>query len=160
MANLVFRTSSTTAGGTANATSLGGRPSGTGPSTSSNGFFSGVTQAENDNATAEYRALFVYNPGTTEYNNVRVSVANKSGGGTVSVAIDSSAIAAFASYTSSVIASGTTAPTITGSWTSGVTIGTLLAGQVKVVWLKQVANRGSAQSADYVDVTWSGLELV
>ena len=143
---MVFRTSSTTAGGAANATSLGGRPSSAARSTASAGFWDNVSSAQNDTGHTDYRCVFIYNNGTTVMNNVTVTVQNKGGGSTVTVAASSVATAAFASYVTAVIASDTTAPAITGSYASSVNIGTLNAGEVKAVWLKRVTTAKVAAS--------------
>ena len=156
-----LRSSSTTAGGTANATSLGGRPSASAPSTSSGAFFTNITTAQNDAGKTDYRCVFVWNNGTSVMNNVTVSCSNKGGGSTVTVAASSVATNTFASYTTAVIASETTAPAITGSYAGSVNIGTLNPDQVKAVWFRRItAAKTAASTGDTCTFVISGQEVI
>lgn len=159
---IVIRQSSTTAGGTANATSLGGRPAGSAPSTAGGSFWHNITSAQNDASHTDYRCVFFYNSGTSVMNNVKVTVQNKGGGSTVTVALSATATAAFASYLTAVSGSDTgTVTAITGSWTSSVTIGTLNPGQVKAVWLRRItAAKVAASAVDTCNVVVSAQEVI
>lgn len=158
---IALRTSSTTAGGTANATSLGGRPSASAPSTASAGYWSNITSAQNDSGRTDYRCLFLYNSGVSTINNVIVTASNKGGGSTVTVAASSVATNTFASYTTAVIATDTTAPAITGSYAGSVNIGTLTPGQVKAVWFRRItAAKTAASTGDTCAIVISGQEVV
>lgn len=158
---LEIRVSSTTAGGAANATSLGGRPSSAAPSTTKHGFFDTVTSAQNDSGHTDYRCLFVYNPGPYAFTDVQVTVTNKGGGATATVALSSTAINTFASYNTAVIGNETTAPSITGSYAALASIGAMASGQVKAVWIKRVTTTGAAASAnDTAIIVASGTEVV
>lgn len=156
-----LRLSSATAGGTADATSLGGRPAATGPSATTGAFFHNLTTAQNDAGHTDYVCLFVYNSGTTQMNNVNLTVSNSGGGTLVTAALSSVATAAFASYVTAVIASDTTAPAVTGSFVYTVAVGNLAAGQVKAVWLKRVLGvRTNPVTADRIDMVISAQEVI
>lgn len=158
---LSIRTSSTTAGGAANSTSLGGRPSASGISGTTGAFVHNISSTENDNGHTDYRCVFIYNNGTTVMSNVKITPSNRGGGSTVTVAASSVATNTFASYATAVIGSETTAPAISGSYGSSVNLGTLNAGEVKAVWLKRVTTaKVAASSGDTCDFVVSADEAV
>lgn len=157
----VFRTSSTTAGGTQNAISLGGRPSASAPSAAKHGFYDVVTTAQNDAGHTDYRCLFVYNNGTTDLFGVKVSVGNKGGGATVSVAASSVATNTHSTYATAVLASETSVPSISGSFGTSCVLGDLLVGQVRAVWFRRVTlSKANATSSDTFNVVAGYTEYV
>ena len=157
---LSYRTSSTTAGGTANAISLGGRPSsgGVGKTT----FWDNITTAQNDTGHTDYRCMFIYNSGTSVVNNVTVTPSNKGGGSTVTVAASSVATNTFANYVTGVMGTETNTPTqITGTWASSVNVGTLNPGEVKAVWFRRVtAAKTAAVTEDTCAFVIAGQEVI
>lgn len=161
MSVLSIRTSSATAGGAPNAVSLGGRPSNAAPSTSNGGFFDDVSMSEVDAGHTDYRCVFIYNNTGNVWNDVKVLAKNVGGGATATVAVSSVAKAAFASYSTTVIASETTAPSVSGAYGTSCTIGTLNDGEVRAVWFKRVTPAGVAKSLnDSLVIVATGTEIV
>lgn len=156
-----LRVSSATSNGAATATSLGGYASSAAVSTTKHGFWDTVTATQNDTGHTDYRCVFVYNNTANVINNVTVSVSNKGGGSTVTVAVSSVATNTLAAYNTAVIANETTAPAITGSFASSASVGTLNPGQVRAVWLKRVTTaKVAASTGDTATIVAAGQEVV
>src|ERR1041384_6350222 len=123
-------------------TSLGKYISTTQVSAPPNAFFDDVSSAEALAGDTEYRCIFVHNSHATD-SALNVSVAIQSevaGGGVTTIALDNlaaSAVGSSSAQTAGPVADENTAPTGVGSFGSSVTIGTLLAGQCRAVWLKR-----------------------
>lgn len=136
-----------TTAGTA-AASLGDQISTTEATGATNMFFDDVSSAEASAGDVEYRCVFVHNTHATDSAlNVHAVIASEvSLGATTTVALDNIATSAVgsASAQADVVANENTAPTGVGAYSTDVTIGTLLAGQVKAVWLKRTVTASTA----------------
>jgi hypothetical protein len=107
-----------------------------------NAFYDDVASAEATAGDNEYRCIFVYNShGTDSALNVTLQITSEiASGATASAALDNIAASAAgsASAQAALVADENTAPTGVGSFvTTALTIGTLLAGQCRAVWLKR-----------------------
>jgi hypothetical protein len=114
-----------------------------------NALWDDVSSAEASAGDTEYRCIFVHNNHATD-SALNVSVAINSevaGGGVTSIALDNlaaSAIGSASAQAAGPVADENTAPTGVGTFGSSVTIGTLLAGQCRAVWLKRVVSASTA----------------
>ena len=137
-------TTAGTAGG-----SLGKYVSTTAAAAGANGLFDDISGAENAASTVDYRCVFVLNNhATLTASSVTVYVsAEVSGGASVALALDDIAASAKGSSSAqaALIASETTAPSGTGSFSTpttdggGLSIGSLAPGQVKAIWVRRTA---------------------
>lgn len=131
-----------------------------------NGLFDDISGAENAASTVDYRCLFVLNNHATLtlQGAVAYLASEVAGGASVAIAVDNVAISAkgSASAQAAQIASETTAPSGTGSFSSPTTVGTGLAlgdigpGQVKAIWIRRTAANSAALDADGVTIGIGG----
>lgn len=136
--------------------SLGKYKSTTALGTGANALFDDVSGAENAANTVDYRAVAVLNNHATLtlQNAVVYLSAEVSGGANCALAVDNVAPSAKGSSSAQgdSIANETTAPTAVGSFSSPTTAGTGLAlgniapGQVKLFWVRRTATNSAAQS--------------
>ena len=168
---LLFKLS-TTAGTTGNtltstpAASLGKNVSTTVVSTAINGIFDDISGAENAASTVDYRCIFVHNSnGSLPLTNAVVWLTSQvANGATVEIGLDPTAPTAVGlNGTQAVtIANETTAPagvtfsSAAVSRATGLSIGTLGAGQVKGIWLKRTAANSAALNNDGVTINVGG----
>lgn len=130
-----------------------------------NNLWDDVSGAEAAAGDIEYRCIFILNNHATLTllgSNVYIT-SQTSGGGTITIGLDTTAISAkgSASAQAVTIANESTAPSgVTfSSPTSGspLTIGDLAPGQVKGIWLKRDVTAGaSALNPDGVIIGWAG----
>lgn len=128
--------------------------------TTANAFFDAISGAENAASTVDYRCMFVLNNhATLTASNVTIFLSSEvSGGAAIAIALDNIAASAkgSASAQAAEIANETTTPTGIGAFSSpttdgtGLSIGTLAAGQVKGVWVRRTAANSAAIDADGV----------
>jgi len=129
-------------------TSLGKYISTTQVSAPPNAFWDDVSSAEASAGDTEYRCIFVHNSHATDSAlNVTVTIQSEvSGGGATTIGVDTTAASAVGSASAQAVgpvADENTAPAgIT--FGSSATIGTLLAGQCRAVWLKRVVGASTA----------------
>jgi hypothetical protein len=114
-----------------------------------NAYFDDVSSSEASAGDTEYSCVFVYNSHATDSAlNVGVQVVSEvAGGGTTTAALDNIATssAGSASAQAAQVADENTAPSGVGTFgTSLLSIGTLLAGQCKAVWLKRTVAASTA----------------
>jgi hypothetical protein len=146
--SVVSGSAGNTVAGTRDA-SLGKYISTTDVSAPPNSFFDDVSSTEASAGDTEYRCVFVYNAHATDSAlNVTVQCTSEvSLGGTTTFALDNIATSAVggASAQAALVADENTAPSGVGTFgTTALTIGTLLAGQCKAVWLKRVVSASTA----------------
>jgi len=159
--SLAVRSSSASSLGSPTSQSLGGFASNSAPSGATNGFWDAITTSDADAHDVEYRCLLIYNDGAYQVTGVTVTIVNQlSGGATIAIATNSAAAAAVASYNSGTIANENTAPSVTTSWGTSLSIGTLNAGQVRHFWLRRTALGDKAVSGDYVNLRVAGTEVI
>jgi hypothetical protein len=130
-----------------------------------NNLFPDVTGDENAASQVDYQCLFVHNNhATLAYQNVVVWLsAEVAGGVSCAISVDTTAASAAGSATAQAkqIADKNTAPT-SQTFTSptskatGLSIGTLNAGQVRAVWVRRTAANSAALNNDGVTLSWSG----
>jgi hypothetical protein len=133
-----------------------------------NDLFDDITGAENAASTVDYRCIFVYNSNSANalQNAVVYLSTEVAGGASVAVAADSTAASALGSATAQALTatsetapgSGVTSlayssPTTAGS---GVSLGSIPAGQVKAFWVRRTAANTAALSADGVTIAVTG----
>lgn len=115
-----------------------------------NAFWDDVSSAEATSGDTEYRCLFIYNAHATDSApNVTVAINSEvSLGGATTVALDNiaaSAVGGASAQAAGPVTDENTAPTGVGTFgTSAVTIGTLLAGQCRAVWIKRIVGAATA----------------
>lgn len=120
--------------------------------------FDDVTGAENAASESEYRAIAILNNhATLTAQNVVVYLSSEvAGGASVALAIDNTAASAkgSASAQGSSIANEDTAPSGVGTFSSpttagtGLSVGNLTPGQVRLVWVKRTTANTAALSGD------------
>lgn len=123
-----------------------------------NALFDDVSAAENAASLAEYRALAILNNNATitAFNVVVYLAAEVAGGAVVALAIDNVAASAkgSASAQGATIASETSVPSPVGAFSSpttaatGLSVGTLTPGQVRLIWIRRTAANTVAVDAD------------
>lgn len=131
-----------------------------------NDLFDDISGAENAASTVDYRCIFVHNSNASNsYENVVVYLsAEVSGGAGIAIAIDNVAASAIGSASAQAdqITNETTAPSAAGAFSSpttsgtGLSVGTLAAGQCRAVWVRRTAANSAALSADGVTLAWTG----
>jgi hypothetical protein len=146
--------------------SLGKYVSTTALTTSANGMFDNISGAENAASTVDYRCIFVLNNhGSLAYQNAVVYIsAETAGGASVALATDNIAASAkgSASAQAAEIANETTAPSGVSAFSSpttagtGLSLGTINAGQVKAVWVRRTAANSAALDSDGFTLGVSG----
>lgn len=138
--------------------SLGKYVSTTALGTALKDLFDDVSGAENAASTVDYRCVFLLNNhATLTASSISIFLsAEVSGGASVALAIDNLAASAKggASAQAAQIATETTTPSSIGSFSSpttdgtGLSLGTLTAGQVRAIWVRRTAANSAALSAD------------
>jgi hypothetical protein len=131
-----------------------------------NNLFDDITGDENAASTVDYRCIFIHNShATLSYINAVVYLsAEVAGGASIAIATDNIAPSAVgsASAQAAEIANETTAPTGVSGFSSpttkatGLSLGTLAAGQVKAVWVRRTAANTSALNNDGVTLAFAG----
>lgn len=130
-----------------------------------NNLFPDVTGDENAASNVDYQCLFVYNShGTITWQNVVVWMsAEVSGGVSCAVGIDTTAASANnnSSAQGLIIANKNTAPSGVSfssptSKGTGLSLGSLTAGQCRAVWVRRTAANTSAVNSDGVTVRAEG----
>lgn len=131
-----------------------------------NDLFDDITGAENAASTVDYRCIFVYNSNASNalQNAVVYLSAEVAGGASIAVAADSTAASALGSASAQAlqVANETTAPagplTFSSPTTAatGVSLGSIPAGQVKAFWVRRTAANSAALSNDGVTIAISG----
>ena len=156
-----------TTGGTP-ATSLGDQVSTTQITDATlNNLFDDVSGDENAASDVEYRCIFVHNNhATLTWQNVVVWLSAETGGGAnIAIALDDFAPSpkGQASAQADVIANEDTAPGAgVGSFSSpttkatGLSIGNIIAGSVKAIWVKRTAAASAALDNDDVTIRCEG----
>lgn len=130
--------------------SLGKYISTTQASAPPNAFWDDVSSTEASSGDTEYRCIFLHNSHATDSAiNVQVSITSEvSLGGATTVALDNiaaSAIGSASAQAAGPVTDENTAPTGVGTFGTGaVTVGTLLAGQCRAVWIKRVVGAATA----------------
>lgn len=127
--------------------------------------FDVITGDENAASTADYRLIFVHNNhATLSLQNAVVWISADPGtGATLAISVDTTAASAKGSSSAQAkeIANETTAPssqTFTAPTTkgTGLSLGTLAAGQVKGVWIRRTAGNTAAVDADTATIRVEG----
>lgn len=168
--DIVFRltTKSGAAGDTTASTpaaALGGFTSTSVMGTGANSLFDDVTGAENAASTVDYRAFDVLNNHATLtlQNAVVYLSAETAGGASIAVAVDNvGPVAKGSASQGSSIANETTAPTNTGAFSSpttsatGLSLGSIPAGQIRRVWVRRTAANTAALDSDGVTFAVTG----
>lgn len=135
--------------------------------TALNNLFDDITGDENAASEAEYRCFFVHNNhGSLSYQNVVVWLSAETGGGaSIAIAIDDIAASAIGSASAQAdeIADENTAPGAgVGAFSSptskatGLSLGTIPAGQCRAVWVKRTAANTVALDNDGVTIAVEG----
>jgi hypothetical protein len=135
---------------------------------SANDLFDDISGAENAASTVDYRCIFVYNSNTANaLQNAVVYISSEvAGGASISLAADTTATSALGSASAQALtATSETAPgssitslTYSSPTTAGtgVSLGSIPAGQVKAFWIKRTAGNNAALSSDGVTIAVSG----
>lgn len=130
-----------------------------------NNLFDDITGDENAASDVEYRCFFVHNShGSLTWQGVVAWLSSEvAGGANAAIAIDGTAASAFNSASAqaeevgneSTAPSGEafSAPTTKGT---GLSIGDLVAGNVRAIWMRRTATNSAAQNADGVTVRCEG----
>jgi hypothetical protein len=123
-----------------------------------NGLFDDVSAAENTASVPEYRALAILNNNATvtAFNVVIYLAAEVAGGTSIALAVDNVAASAkgSASAQGATIASETATPSPVGAFSSpttaatGISVGTLTPGQVRLIWVKRTPANSTSIDAD------------
>lgn len=126
--------------------------------TALNNIFDNISGAENAAGTVDYRCIAVLNNhATLTLQGAVVYVpAEVAGGANVQISVDNVAASAKGSSAAQgdFIANETTAPTAVGAYSTpttaatGLALGDIPAGQVRLVWIKRTATNSAAQNAD------------
>lgn len=152
MADLEFRTTSTSSLGSASTPSLGRYASSAAPSVSNGGWFDDITTGQQDANTIDYRAIIIYNP-TGSALNVKVSIAQKPSQAVVSIGADTTAATAIANQlTVASPANENTAPSGVTFTTGILTLGAIGAGEGKAIWVKRTARGTAAKTNDALTI--------
>jgi hypothetical protein len=131
-----------------------------------NNLFDDISGDENAASTVDYRCIFVHNAHATLslLNAVVWLFAEVAGGANCAIAIDNVAASAIGSASAQAdnIATETTAPSAAGAFSSpttkatGLSIGTIAAGQCRAVWVKRTAQNSAALDSDGVTIRVEG----
>lgn len=131
-----------------------------------NNLFDDITGDENAASTVDYRCIFIHNNhATLAWQNAVVYLsAEVAGGASIAIATDNIAPSAVgsASAQAAEIANETTTPTGVSAFSSpttkgtGLSLGTLNAGQVKAVWVRRTAANTAAVNNDGVTIAFAG----
>lgn len=123
-----------------------------------NGLFDDISAAENTASVPEYRALAILNNNATvtAFNTVIYVSAEVAGGASVALAVDNVAASAkgSASAQGATIASETAVPSPVGAFSApttpatGLSVGTLAPGQVRLIWIRRTPANSAALDAD------------
>lgn len=144
---------------------LGGFTATTVFATGANGLFDDVSGAENAASTVDYRAFDVLNNhGTLTLQNAVVYLsAETAGGASIAIAVDNTGPVAKGSASQGAnISTGTTAPTGVGAFSSpttsgtGLSLGSIPAGQIRRVWVRRTAANSAALDSDGVTFAVTG----
>lgn len=134
--------------------------------TALNNLWDDITGDENAASTVEYRCIFVHNShASLTYQNAVVWLsAEVSSGASITIAIDNIAASAIGSAGAQAaeIATEITAPSGVGSFSgptskaTGLSLGSLTAGQCRAIWVKRTAANTAALNNDGVTLSVSG----
>jgi hypothetical protein len=138
--------------------SLGKYASSTVAAAGLNGLFDDISATENQNNIVDYRSLAILNNNATvtAFNVVIYLSSEVAGGASIALAVDNVAASAkgSASAQGATIASETAVPSPVGAFSSpttaatGLSVGTLTPGQVRLIWIKRTAANSAALDAD------------
>jgi hypothetical protein len=133
---------------------------------SANNLFDNISGDENAASTVDYRCFFVHNNhATISLQNAVVWLSSEvAGGASINIAIDNLAASAKGSSSAQAanIATEITVPSGVGSFSgpttkgTGLSLGTLTAGQVRAVWVKRTAANTVALNSDGVTIRVEG----
>jgi hypothetical protein len=130
-----------------------------------NNLFDDITGDENAASTVDYRCFFVHNAhGSLSYQNAVVYIQSETAGGaSIAISVDTTAASALGSASAQAkeIANETTAPatqTFSSPTTkgTGLSLGTIAAGQVKAIWVRRTAANSNALDLDGVVLAIEG----
>jgi hypothetical protein len=131
-----------------------------------NNLFDDVTGDENAASESEYRCIFVHNAhASLTWQNVVVWLsAEVSGGASITIAIDNVAASAIGSASAQAdqVTNEDTAPSSVGAFSgptskgTGLSLGSLAAGQCRAVWVKRTTANTAALDADGVTIRCEG----
>ena len=135
--------------------------------TALNNLFDDISGAENAASTTDYRCFFVHNSNATlalQNAVVYLQGGDPGGGATVAIATDNVAPSAVgsASAQAAEVANETTAPGAVSAFSTpttagtGLSLGTIGAGQVKAVWVRRAATNSAAVSNETVTFAVTG----
>lgn len=123
-----------------------------------NNLFDDISGDENAANTVDYRCIFIHNAHATLtlQNAVVWLSAEVAGGASISLAIDNVAASAIGSASAQAdqIANETTAPSAVGTFSApttkgtGLSVGSLTAGQCRAIWVKRTAANTAALNND------------
>jgi hypothetical protein len=131
-----------------------------------NDLFDDISGSENAASTVDYRCIFVHNSNASNalQNAVVYISAETAGGASIAIATDNTAASALASGSTqaATIANETTAPSGVSAFSSpttagtGLSLGSIPAGNVKAFWIRRTAANSAALSADGVTIAVTG----
>lgn len=130
--------------------------------------FDQISGTENAAGTIDYRCIFIHNAhATLAWQAVFVYLLSEvAGGASIAIGADPTAASVIASAAAQAleIANETTAPagvifSSPADFASGVSLGTIPAGQCKALWLRRTALAGAAVSNDGVSLRFQGNSL-
>lgn len=131
-----------------------------------NNLFDDISGDENAASTVDYRCIFIHNShaSLTLQSPVIWLSAEVSGGASITIAIDNVAASAIGSSSAQAdeIANETTAPSAVGAFSgptskgTGLSLGSIPAGQCKAVWVKRTAANTAALNNDGVTLKVEG----
>jgi hypothetical protein len=124
-----------------------------------------VTGRENAASTVDYRCIFIHNAhGTLTYENAVVWISSViAGGADFAIGIDPTATSGISSASAQAvqITNETTAPagvTFSAPTTegTGLSLGSLLPGECKAIWIRRTATNSAPKNNDGVDISFAG----
>lgn len=127
-----------------------------------NALFDDISGAENAASTVDYRCIFIHNSNAANalQNAVIWLSAETGGGANIAIGVDTTAASAIGSASAQAltIANENTAPAGVSfssptTFGTGLSLGTIGAGQCKAVWFRRTATNSAALNND--GVTWS-----
>lgn len=123
------------------------------PSTSTitvtkNSFIQGITTAQNDASTPQYRLLWVHNEGPENLGNVTLFISGQNNAGATTTMHYFDDKGEVTTNTQTTITASF--PGNIGEWSGSVTIGNLPAGYAAGVWTKTIGNKDIAVSEDFI----------
>lgn len=138
------------------------------PDNSLHNLFDQISGTENAALTSDYRCIFIHNAhATLAWQNVFVYLLSETtGGAAIAIGADTVAASAIGAVAPQAleVANETTAPagvifSSPTTFETGVSLGTIPAGQCKALWIKRTALGGAAVSGDSVSLRFQGNSL-